>query len=181
VRRRNKIILAAVAATMLGLVGFVAFVVYAAIDRAYGPKDVTNDPAFGDFTSVVGTWKTKVPLRLVEIEFRGDKKLYLVYGDQYISRSRELPEVPAGTEIRIERLIYRDTFETSFLDVTGSLGTGPYSGKSVMLDRSLFAADVVDRYCIWHVDPSKPKPKWTVAPEKLEPIAPASAATGPTR
>src|SRR6266496_5004131 len=42
------------------------------------PQEVTNDPAFGNFVSVVGTWKTKVPLRLVEIE----KELYLVYGGQ---------------------------------------------------------------------------------------------------
>src|SRR5687768_9864962 len=143
-RRRNKILLSAVAVTVLGFGGFVAYAMYAAYDRAYGPKDVTNDPAFGDFTSVVGTWKTKVPLRLVEIEFRGDKKLYLVYGDVPIHRShREFPEVPAGTEIRIERLIFEDTFETSFLDVTGSLGTGPDSGKSVRLDDSLFVPDLV--------------------------------------
>jgi hypothetical protein len=177
-RRRNKIILAAVAATVLGFVGFVAYAMYAAIDRPYGWKDVTNDPAFGDFPSVVGTWRTKIPLRLVEID--KNKKLYLVYGDGFISGSPELPEVPAGTEVRIERLMFKDTFETDFLDVTGAVEVGPYSGKTVVLDASLFAPDLVNHYWLWHDVPSKPKPKWTVAPEKLEPIAPATAPTGPT-
>jgi hypothetical protein len=35
--------------------------------------DVTNDNSHGNFSSVVGTWKTKAPLTLKEI----DKKLYL--------------------------------------------------------------------------------------------------------
>jgi len=136
------------------------------------PQDVTNDPAFGNFVSVVGGWKTKVPLRLVDIE----QKLYLVYGDQALS-GRELLLLPAGTEIRIEHLIFRSTFETDFLDVMGSLVAGPYSGKSVHVDSRLFT--LVDLplypgskgtpeqyYSTWH-DPSNPKPNWIAAPDKL--------------
>src|SRR5436853_7571425 len=84
------------------------------------PQDVTNDPAFGNFASVVGTWKTKVPLRLVEIE----KKPYLLCDDQ-AHIDRDLLLLPAGTEIRIEHLIFTSTFETDYLDVMGSLVAGP--------------------------------------------------------
>ena len=150
--------------------------------RGSGVKDVKNDPAFGDFTSVVGMWKTKTPLRLVEIEFRGDKILCLVNGDASIHRSHlELPEVPAGSEVRIEHLIFTSTPVTELLDVTGSLATGPYSGKIVRFDKSLFAPGLVDHYCLWHVDPTKPKPKWTVAPEKLERVVPVSGTTAPAQ
>src|SRR5437016_5930684 len=136
------------------------------------PKNVTNDPAFGNFASIVGTWKTKVPLRLVEIE----KKLYLVYGDQSLS-GRELLMLPSGTEIRIEHLIFRKTFETDFLDVMGSLVTGPYSGKSVNVDSRLFTpvdlplykgskGTPEQYYSTWHGS-NYPKPDWVAAPDKL--------------
>lgn len=137
------------------------------------PQDVTNDSAFGNFASVVGTWKTKVPLRLVEIE----KALYLVYGDQAIPESRELQLLPSGTDIRIEHLIFRSTFETSFLDVAGSLVTGPYSGKAVNVDSRLFTpvefpkgfkdkGTPTQYYSVWH-NPSDAKPNWIAAPDKL--------------
>jgi len=134
------------------------------------PQEVTNDPAFGNFVSVVGTWNTKVPLRLVEIE----KKLYLVYGDQALS-GRELLLIPAGTEIRIEHLIFRSTFETDFLDVMGSLVVGPYSGKSVNIDSRLFTSvdspggykETPTQYYSVHHHPSYPKPDWIAAPDKL--------------
>ena len=136
-----------------------------------GPKDVTSDPAFGDFKSVVGAWQTRVPLRLVEI----GKELYLVFGDQFISASHELPAVPIGTEIRIEHLIFRRTFETTFLDATGSFVAGPYAGKTLWLDSRLFAPDLVFHNDLHHGDPSNPPWNWTVAPEKLERPASASA------
>jgi hypothetical protein len=138
------------------------------------PKDVTADPAFGNFESVVGTWKTKVPLRLVEIR----KQLYLVYGLGTVTQaSREFPAVTNGTEIRIERMIFRHTFEVDLLDVWGSFASGPYSHKIVNIDGTLFTP--VDEpqfhgkdwptayYSIWH-GPNDPKPKWVVDPEKLE-------------
>jgi hypothetical protein len=135
------------------------------------PKDVTNDPAFGNFASIVGPWKTKVPLRLVEIE----KKLYLVYGDQFIPQSHDLVLLPAGTDIRIERLIFRETFEVDFLDVMGSLVTGPYSGKTVNVDSRLFTrmrdptggeSTPTQYYSTWH-GPKDKKPDWAAAPDKL--------------
>jgi hypothetical protein len=138
------------------------------------PQDVTNDPAFGNFSSVVGTWKTKVPLRLVEIK----NELYLINGDQAIQQSRELPGLPAGTEIRIEHLLFRSTFETSYLDVMGSLAVGPYSGMPVYIDGRLFKSvpspvppgsqdTPVGYYGVWH-QPTDPKPDWIAAPDKLE-------------
>lgn len=137
------------------------------------PKDVTNDPSFGNFASVVGTWKTKVPLRLVEIQ----KQLYLVHGDQSISGSPDLLVLRAGTEIRIERLIFRKTFENDFLDVVGSIVAGPYSGKRVNIDSRLFtrvddptggkgAATPTQYYETWH-GPRDAKPGWIAAPDKL--------------
>ena len=135
------------------------------------PQDVTNDPAFGNFASVVGTWRTKVPVRLVEIQ----KEMYLVYGDQSIPRSRELAVLPAGTEIRIEHLIFRSTFETDFLDVTGSLVASPYSAKIVNIDSRLFTrmhdptggeSTPTQYYGIWH-GPNDKKPNWTADPDKL--------------
>src|SRR5690349_4788584 len=106
------------------------------LSRGCGSKlqDVTSDPAFGNFKAVVGAWKTKIPLRLVEIE----KKLYLVSGDKSVS-GRDLLQLPAGTEIRIEQLVFRSTFETNFLDVMGSLAAGEYSGQIMNIDSSLFA------------------------------------------
>jgi hypothetical protein len=103
-----------------------AFALSAGCDQP--PKDVTTDPAFGNFESVVGTWKTKVPLRLVEIR----KQLYLFYGPGTVTQaSREFPAVPSGTEIRIEHLIFRQTFEVNLLDVWGTFANGPYSGKTM--------------------------------------------------
>jgi hypothetical protein len=136
-------------------------------------KDVTNDPAFGNFASVVGAWKTKIPLRLVEIE----KKLYLIAGDVAVS-GRDLLVLPAGTEIRIERLEFRSTFETDFLDVIGSLTSGEYSGRSMNVDSSLFTpvdlplyagckGTPTQYYKTWH-DPKHAKPDWVAAPDKLE-------------
>jgi hypothetical protein len=134
------------------------------------PQDVTNDPAFGNFASVVGPWKTKVPLRLVETE----KELYLVYGDQALS-GRDLLLIPAGTEIRIEHLIFRSTFETDFLDMWGSLVVGPYSGKSVHIDSRLFTSvdspggykETPTQYYKTYHHPSYPKPDWIATPDKL--------------
>jgi hypothetical protein len=135
------------------------------------PQDVTNDPAFGNFASVVGTWKTKVPLRLLQIQ----KEMYLVYGDQFIPRSRELPVLPVGTEIRIEHLIFKSTFETDFLDVMGSLVGGPYSGRIVNIDSRLFTrmhdptggeSTPTQYYEVWH-GPNDKKPNWAAAPDKL--------------
>lgn len=136
------------------------------------PQDVTNDPAFGNFSSVVGTWKTKVPMRLVEIQ----KKLYLLLGDRTHS-GQELALFPAGTEIRIEQLIFRDTFETTYLDVIGSLVAAPHSGKKVNVDSGLFmpvalplyegaTGTPTQYYEVWN-RPKDAKPDWVAAPDKI--------------
>src|SRR5215470_15225889 len=65
------------------------------------PKDVTKDPSYGNFTNAVGTWKTKVPLSLQEM----DKRMYLLGTNTFFPRGRVLSVVPVGTAIRIERLI----------------------------------------------------------------------------
>ena len=132
-----------------------------------GPRDqdVTNDPAFGDFRSVVGIWRAKVPLRLVE----RDKMLYLVSHDTPVSGYHELATEPAGTRIRVEHLILRKTIETELLRVTGSLIDGQYAGRPLELDRNFFPWDVMSYYVRHHGDSTATtKPSWTVATDKLE-------------
>ena len=140
------------------------------------PKDVTNDLGFGNFNSVLGIWKTKVPLRLVETE----KTTYLIYGEQY-THGIELALLPVGTGIRVEHLIYRDSFETSYLDVTGSIVNGKYFEKSVHIDDRLFMPAVLPSgtnkgtmtqyYSVWNGH-DYPKPDWAAAPDKLERVTP---------
>jgi hypothetical protein len=123
----------------------------------------TNDPSYGNFGAVIGTWKTKVPLRLVDIK----ERLYLVYGDAFISDSKDLVILPAGTEFRIDHLFYRETSETTFLDVMGSLTSGPYAGKALSIDNDLFAANTVFRANIHHGEQQVRDMMWGVAPDKL--------------
>jgi hypothetical protein len=125
------------------------------------PQDVTSDPRYGNFTAAVSTWKTKVPLTLRE----QDKRLYLLGTNTFMPRARELSAVPVGTEIRIERLILRPSWECDVTEATGSLVTGPHAGKSLILDPVFFPR------------PGPGKRDWTVVPEQLEPLTPASGVT----
>jgi len=138
-------------------------------------SDVTNDPNFGKFKSVVGVWKTKFPLHLVEIE----KKLYLSTDLEIYSGQNKLLIVPEGTEIRIERLVFKDTFETTYLDVMGSVLIGGHTNK-VNVDDRLFLKvrdgkyTVTQYYSTWNGH-DYPKPEWIPAPDKIERVLPESA------
>ena len=130
-------------------------------------EDVTADPAYGNFSNVVGTWKIKMPMRLVEIK----DKLFILSGPQFVPE-KNLAALPVGTEIRVEHLIFRSTFETDFLNVTGSLTSGPNAGKTIVLD-DLFSHDLLLHYCLHHdAGPqgcaAHPATQWVVAADKLE-------------
>ena len=127
--------------------------------------DVTNNTSYGDFSSVVGTWKSKVPLYLFEI----DKKLYVDTRSALFGNGRKLATLPVGTEVRIEHLIQEKTFETTLLYPTGSLTSGPYANRTVEIDPTLF---VPNRFLRFQVDtttqPSVGKTsKWAVVPDIL--------------
>jgi hypothetical protein len=132
----------------------------AAISRDTGNQDVTRDPSFGSFAAVVGNWKSKVPLRLIEIKH----VLYLDCGDV---EPDDLALLPVGTEIRIEQLVYRETFETNYLDAWGSLTVGPCVGKRIHIDNRLFARDLVFRVSLHHGQEEIKKTTWSVADDKL--------------
>jgi len=128
-----------------------------------GWTDVTHDPSFVNFAAVIDTWKSKIPLRLVEIK----NDLHLVLGDAEISGSKELAVLPMGTEIRIEHLAYRKTFETSYLDACGSLTAGPWMGRILHISDSLFAPDLVFRACVYRGYKQVEEMTWSVAADKL--------------
>lgn len=68
-------------------------------------KDVTNDPKYGDFFAVVGKWKAKTPLKIIEV----NKHLHLCPKDSIdYAGDRVVLTLPIGTEIHIDRLIYRE-------------------------------------------------------------------------
>jgi hypothetical protein len=151
------ILLGLLSAVVWGVIWFLA----ARCDTGW--TDVTRDPSFGDFAPVMGSWKTKVPLRLVEIK----NDLHLVWGEAAIPRSKDLAMLPVGTEIRIEQLVYRQTFETSFLDARGSLTAGPHAGRPLVISDALFAPDLVFRACVWRGDKKVKETTWSVAADKL--------------
>ena len=128
-----------------------------------GNQDVTNDPAFGNFAPVIGTWKSKVPLRL----YKDGSTLYLMLTDRR-HPFEELCVVPAGTEVRIEHLAFRQTINTDFLNVMGSLGSGPYAGKKLVISQSLFPQDMVYEARLRHGYQKVRDMTWKVDPDKLE-------------
>src|SRR5690348_16446720 len=71
-------------------------------------RDVTNDPSYG-FSAVGGTWKTKVPITLVDVIQHSHTSTSGLYLGVDVRPAAELksPKVilttlPVGTEIRIE-------------------------------------------------------------------------------
>lgn len=129
-------------------------------------KDVTNNPYYNNFSAVVGTWKTKTPLLLVEI----DKQLYLCASNEVANPSaRRLATLPVGTTIRIEHLIRENTIEVGLTYPTGSLTSGPYAGQTIELAKGLF----VPNGFLHPRPPTQPTVdgwtfSWKVAPDKLE-------------
>ena len=132
----------------------------------YGTKEITKDPSYGDFTAVVGTWKTKAELWLQEI----NGHLYLVTtNEHYHAPTRDLQAVPVGTEIRIQHLIRDRTVERDLLYATGTLTSGPYAGKGMRLDDLLFAPNGFMHLTVdTSTQPASALGKqWAVAPDKL--------------
>lgn len=131
----------------------------------YGDRDVSNDPTYGNFSAVVGTWKSKVPLYLVKTYDKESPLLITPDGGAYVPNDNGLAVLPVGTEIRIEHLIRVYTWQTTFFRTTGSLVTGPYARKGVQLHWKLF----VNNGIIGSEDGPFPigKQGWSVAPEIL--------------
>ena len=121
-------------------------------------KDVTSDPTYGSFSCVVGTWKAKSQMRVVEIS----NELFLVARSERYPGERDVATVPADTGVKIECLILESTVGADLLHPMGSLTSGPYSGKRIQLDWGLFGPNRPDS---WSRTTAK---KWTVAADKLE-------------
>jgi hypothetical protein len=129
------------------------------------PQDVAADPAYGDFSKILGVWRTKVPMRLVELG--NEKVLYILAGPQ-VTVETPVAAVPVNTQIRIEHLVFKPTFETNYLNVTGTLVGGPNSGKCIVLD-DMFPPDLLQHYEL--AEPGKswgPNKPWTVSHDKIE-------------
>ena len=142
---------------------------------AVKPNDVTHDPSFGNFGAVVGVWKLKAPLRLVQgpSNFVGRDDLCsdlgIILGDPGISPTeKDLGLLPIGTEVRIEHLYYWETFETSHLDATGSLTAGPYKDRPLELNGRLFEKDLMATVQMDHLNPGGANIVWSVNSDVLE-------------
>jgi hypothetical protein len=133
-----------------------------------GPQDVTHDPSFGKFGGVVGVWKTKVPLRVVQgtNDLGGD--LTLVLSDTSTPGAKDLAVLPIGTEVRIECLYYWETFETSYLVATGSLTAGAFKDRPMELYSRLFAKDLMRIVQFGRGQADVVKTTWTVSADILE-------------
>ena len=138
-------------------------------------RDVTNDSAYG-FSAVVGTWKTKVPITLVDVtqhSYTSASGLYLGVdirpAAELNSPNVRLTTLPIGTEIRIEHLMADNSAEAgSIYWVTGSLTSGPYAGKPLTIDSHLFAPNAYLRnYFSATPSPSHLPSTWSVNPDEL--------------
>jgi hypothetical protein len=144
------------------------------------PQEVTHDSAYGNFGAVVGTWKAIVPLRLVQgtnnLVGRDDLGggLSVVLRDRpfvWSTDCKDLGILPVGTELRIEHLYYSNTFEASYIAVTGSLSAGPYKDRPLELDPWMFA-DWVATVQISHGDLNVANVPWAVDGDVLEKVTP---------
>jgi hypothetical protein len=125
---------------------------------------VTDNTEFGDFRAIVGSWRAKVPLKLV---VQNDVK-YLVCEDTQLQGVRVIARVPVGSILRIEQLKLQENVQVDRLRVTGRLVGGEYSGEIVQLDSNFFPRDVLLFYQIHHSDSSKTKPPWATKLGVLE-------------
>jgi hypothetical protein len=138
------------------------------------PQDVTHDPAYGKFGAVMGTWKTKAPMQLLEssaVNVAGDNRFLALAGALKMSPmpgEKVLADLPAGTEIRVERLMFVPSYEASLLGVTGTLTAGPHADKEAELDSDLFTKDLISTIELTHGDPRAINTIWTVNPNMLE-------------
>jgi hypothetical protein len=146
------------------IIAVVLFGILVAGCKDVGKTDVTHDPSYGDFSRLVGIWKTRVPSKLSEEQ----GELYLtVEPDHYMGR-KLLLSLPPGTEVRVERLIHEKVFGGSPNHVMGSLTSGSYAGQSVHLDDDFFCPNPYNRLDSADRTPKNFKFNWTVAPDKLQ-------------
>ena len=136
--------------------------------RDFGKKDVTNDPAHGNFAPVVGTWKVKSPLTLKHFENSMGPDTGLDTASALYSGQRYIATLPVGTEIRIEHLIFDRTIEVDLLYATGSVISGPYAGKSLQLADTLFLPNRFNHNVDTTTQPAvKLNYNWAVDPQWL--------------
>ena len=143
---------------------------------AVKPRDVTHDPSFGNFGAIIGTWKCKAPLRLMQgpnnlvgrEDLGGGLTIFLP--DQVLGSKdyTDLGILPVGTEVRIEHLYYWKDFETSYMAATGSLTAGPYKDRPLELNWLLFEKDLMATVKIDHLNPGGANIPWTVNSDVLE-------------
>jgi hypothetical protein len=126
-------------------------------------RDVSNDPNYGNFSTVTGRWKTKTPLMIVEYQTR----LFLWTSQRDVGGVYKLlATVPPGTELSVEHLMLHPSFEANTMSETGSLVSGPYAGKTLDLDPDLFARNAITS---WSGSPTVQLPRtWQVNPDQLE-------------
>ena len=129
-----------------------------------GKTDVTHDTSYGDFTRVVGTWKTQVPCKLSEEE----GELYLTLEPDYYMGRKLLLNLPAGTEIRVEHLIHEKVLGGTPNHVMGGLTSGPYAGRSIYLDDRFFCPNPYNGGDTADHTPKNFKFNWAVASDKLQ-------------
>jgi hypothetical protein len=131
-----------------------------------GPSDVSGSPEYG-FSSFSGTvWKTKVKLAIGESS--GTKYIlaprnFDPSNPEYIPRvnSRVLFTIPAGTEVRIDRLL-KDNGESGGVWVTATVVDGTKPPFTVRVDNLLLANNVFISRA-----PTRDR-TWTMNPDLLE-------------
>lgn len=127
-----------------------------------GWQDVTNDPSFGQFAPLLGTWKNKVPLQIGEIQ----GKPHLVETSPRNSARHLQHDVPTGTEITIQKLYYRKQLMDDYLFPVAIITIGPYANQKLLLNPLLLPDCLVSdarygrgrqeiRDTIWSMDATK--------------------------
>jgi hypothetical protein len=131
--------------------------------------DVTYHPAFGNFgASMVGVWKTKVSTTLNPAvdEYMSSSRLYLSLYDH----GKKLDEIPAGTKISIDEMVYVQGFSVDVLLVNGRIIDGKYSGREITLGREFFPFETMHLYKTHHKNNQIAKPPWSAEVDKLEKV-----------
>jgi hypothetical protein len=101
------------------------------------PRDVTNDARFTGFEAVKGDWITTLPLHLYRIDSD------VVLGDPAQGPGEVVLDVPAGSKLRIEKLMLNEGVSATTLCVRGQLLEGPYTGRSIAIENAFFGPEAV--------------------------------------
>ena len=95
-----------------------------------------------------------------ELTLKSSPDLYGAPGES----NRVIQPVPAGTEIRVEHLLYEQTSERDYFYVTGSLVSGPYAGRTLQLGYS----DLFKTKNLGIQSDARRDISWAVEADKLE-------------